>query len=206
MASILKVNQIQHTNGTASMTIATDGHLTGPGVGKMVTLQNDTTGATTSALEIDLSTSTDYAYQMLVLRGFAASSSQDMYMTLRKQSDSSYLSDSYLSIIGSHFQNGSGNSSSQNGLWNGSYFRMVHNGVSTDLTHQLNDMKIYFFNTATDKKAVVGADRFGQNASGLVREHMAGKSGYADVNDRLKLYMASGNLVYDEYTLYGFKK
>ena len=83
---------------------------------------------------------------------------------------------------------------------------MVHNGVTTDTTHQLTDMKIYFFNTATDKKAVVGADRFGQNSSGLMREQMAGKSGYADVNDRFKLYMASGNLIYDEYTLYGFKK
>ena len=206
MASILQVNQIQHTNGTTAVTVATDGSLTGPGAGKMVTLQNDTTGATTSALEIDLSTSTDYAYQMLVLRGFASSSSADMYMTLRKQSNSTYFSDSYLSIIGSHFQSASSNSSSQNGLWNGSYFRMVHNGVTTDTTHQLNDMKIYFFNTATDKKAVVGADRFGQNSSGLVRENMAGKSGYADVNDRLKLYMASGNLIYDEYTLYGFKK
>ena len=176
------------------------------GAGQLVSLANDTTGATTSALEIDLSTSTDYAYQMLVLRGFASSSAADMYMQLRKDSDDSYLTDSYLSIIGSHFQSSSGSSSSQNGLWNGSYFRMVHNNVSTDTTHQLNDMKIYFFNTATDKKAVVGADRFGQNASGLVRENMAGKSGYADVNDRLKLYMASGNLIYDEYTLYGIKK
>ena len=101
MASILQVNQIQHTNGTSSMTIGTDGHLTGPGVGKMVTLQSDTTGATTSALEIDLSTSTDYAYQMLSLRGFCSSSVADMYMTLRKQSNSTYFSDSYLSIIGS---------------------------------------------------------------------------------------------------------
>ena len=176
------------------------------GAGQLVSLANDTTGATTSALEIDLSTSTDYAYQMLVLRGFASSSAADMYMQLRKDSDDSYLTDSYLSIIGSHFQSSSGSSSSQNGLWNGSYFRMVHNTVSSDTTHQLNDMKIYFFNTATDKKAVVGADRFGQNASGLVRENMAGKSGYADVNDRLKLYMASGNLIYDEYTLYGIKK
>ena len=206
MASILKVNQIQHTNGTSSMTIGTDGHLTGPGVGKMVTLQSDTTGATTSALEIDLSTSTDYAYQMLSLRGFCSSSVADMYMTLRKQSNSTYFSDSYLSIIGSHVQGASSNSSGQNGLWNGSYFRMVHNGVTTDTTHQLNDMNIYFFEVATDKKTVVGADRFGQNTSGVLKEQMAGKSGYADVVDRLKLYMGSGNLIYDEYTLYGFRK
>ena len=112
------------------------------GAGQLVSLANDTTGATTSALEIDLSTSTDYAYQMLVLRGFASSSAADMYMQLRKDSDDSYLTDSYLSIIGSHFQSSSGSSSSQNGLWNGSYFRMVHNNVSTDTTHQLNDMKI----------------------------------------------------------------
>ena len=176
------------------------------GAGQLVSLANDTTGATTSALEIDLSTSTDYAYQMLVLRGFASSSAADMYMQLRKDSNDTYLTDSYLSIIGSHIMTSSSASSSQNGLWNGSYFRMVHNNVSTDTTHQLNDMKIYFFNTATDKKAVVGADRFGQNASGVIKEQMAGKSGYADVNDRFKLYMASGNLVYDEYTLYGIKK
>ena len=176
------------------------------GAGQLVSLANDTTGATTSALEIDLSTSTDYAYQMLVLRGFASSSTADMYMQLRKDSNDTYLTDSYLSVIGSHIQTSSSASSSQNGLWNGSYFRMVQNSVSTDTTHQLNDMKIYFFNTATDKKAVVGADRFGQNASGVIKEQMAGKSGYADVNDRFKLYMASGNLVYDEYTLYGIKK
>lgn len=177
------------------------------GAGQLVSLANDTTGATTSALEIDLSTSTDYAYQMLVLRGFCSSANNpDMYMQLRKQSNSTYLSDSYLSIIGSHFQNASGNSSSQNGLWNGSYFRMVHNSVSSDSTHQLNDMKIYFFNTTTDKKAVVGADRFGQNSSGLVRESMAGKTGDTGVNDRLKLYLSSDNLIYDEYTLYGIKK
>ena len=217
MASILKVDKIRVSggdsdsisfDGTGNITIPKNVTFTGTtaGAGKVEVLASDTTGATTSALEIDLSTSTDYAYQMLVLRGFASSSTADMYMTLRKQSDSSYLSDSYLSIIGSHFVGSSSTSSSQNGLWNGSYFRMVHNGVSTDTTHQLNDMKIYFFNTATDKKAVVGADRFGQNASGVVRENMAGKSGYADVNDRLKLYMASGNIIYDEYTLYGFKK
>ena len=176
------------------------------GAGQLVSLANDTTGATTSALEIDLSTSTDYAYQMLVLRGFASSSAADMYMQLRKQSDSTYLSDSYLSIIGSHMMTSSSSSSSQNGLWNGSYFRMVHNNVSTDTTHQLNDMKIYFFNTTTDKKAVVGADRFGQNSSGLVRESMAGKTGDTGVNDRLKLYLSSDNLIYDEYTLYGIKK
>ena len=52
------------------------------GAGQLVSLANDTTGATTSALEIDLSTSTDYAYQMLVLRGFASSSAADMYMQL----------------------------------------------------------------------------------------------------------------------------
>ena len=206
MASILQVNQIQHTNGTTAVTVATDVSLTGPGAGKMVTLQNDTTGATTSALEIDLSTSTDYAYQMLSLRGFCSSSVADMYMTLRKQSNSTYFSDSYLSIIGSHFVSSSSTSSSQNGLWNGSYFRMVHNGVTTDTTHQLNDMNIYFFEVATDKKTVVGADRFGQNTSGVMKEQMAGKSGYADVVDRLKLYMGSGNLIYDEYTLYGFRK
>ena len=200
----MAIDKIQASSINLADTFAFTGTVSG--AGQLVSLANDTTGATTSALEIDLSTSTDYAYQMLVLRGFASSSAADMYMQLRKDSDDSYLTDSYLSIIGSHFQSSSGSSSSQNGLWNGSYFRMVHNNVSTDTTHQLNDMKIYFFNTATDKKAVVGADRFGQNASGLVRENMAGKSGYADVNDRLKLYMASGNLIYDEYTLYGFKK
>ena len=171
-----------------------------------VLISSDSTGATTSALEIDLSTSTDYAYQMLVLRGFDSSTTADMYMQLRKDSNDTYLTDSYLSIIGSHIMTSSSASSSQNGLWNGSYFRMVHNSVTTDGAHQLNDMKIYFFNTATDKKAVVGADRFGQNSSGVIKEQMAGKSGYADVNDRFKLYMASGNLVYDEYTLYGIKK
>jgi len=176
------------------------------GTGNLVSLQNNTTGGTVATLEIDLSTSTDYAFQMLSLRGFCSTSVADMYMTLRKQSNSTYFSDSYLSIIGSHHQGSSSNSSGQNGLWNGSYFRMVHNGVTTDTTHQLNDMNIYFFEVATDKKTVVGADRFGQNTTGIMKEQMSGKSGYADVVDRCKLYMGSGNIVFDEYTLYGFKK
>ena len=176
------------------------------GTGNLVSLQNNTAGGTVATLEIDLSTSTDYAFQMLSLRGFCSTSVADMYMTLRKQSNSTYFSDSYLSIIGSHHQGSSGNSTGQNGLWNGSYFRMVHNGVTTDTTHQLNDMNIYFFEVATDKKTVVGADRFGQNTTGIMKEQMSGKSGYADVVDRLKLYMGSGNIVFDEYTLYGFVK
>ena len=200
MGGTLTVTGATTFNGAATF----NGTVSGVG---LEVLSSDTTGATTSALEIDLSTSTDYAYQMLVLRGFCSSANNpDMYMQLRKQSDSSYLTSSYLSVIGSHFQNASGNSSSQNGLWNGSYFRMVHNAVSSDATHQLNDMKIYFFNTTTDKKAVVGADRFGQNSSGLVKEQMAGKTGDTSVNDRVKLYLSSDNLVYDEYTLYGFRK
>ena len=200
----MALTKVQADGINLADTFAFTGSVTGAGT--LVRLSSDSTGATTSALEVDLSTSTTYAYQMLVLRGFASSSTADMYMQLRKQSDSSYLSDSYLSIIGSHMMTSSSASSSQNGLWNGSYFRMVHNGVSTDTTHQLNDMKIYFFNTTTDKKAVVGADRFGQNASGLVREHMAGKTGDTSVNDRVKLYMASGNLIYDEVSLYGILK
>ena len=67
-------------------------------------------------------------------------------------------------------------------------------------------MNIYFFEVATDKKTVVGADRFGQNTTGIMKEQMSGKSGYADVVDRCKLYMGSGDIVFDEYTLYGFKK
>ena len=70
------------------------------GTGNLVSLQNNTTGGTTTNLEIDLSTSTDYAFQMLSLRGFCSSSgSPDLYMQLRKQSNSTNFSDSYLSII-----------------------------------------------------------------------------------------------------------
>jgi len=225
MASILKVDKIRGTgldsdtisldgsgnitipkNVTFSGTSTFSGTVSGDNAGKMEVITSSTTNGNVATLEIDISTSTDYAYQMLNLRGLAATSAQDMYMQMRKNSDDSYITDSYLSIIGSHFMSSSGASSSQNGLWNGSYFRMVHNGFGTDHTHQLNDMNIYFFNTANDKKFNVGADRFGQNGSGIMKEQMSGKGGYADVVNRLKLYMASGNLVYDEYTLYGFKR
>ena len=174
--------------------------------GPLVVISSNTTGGTSSTIEIDLSTSLDYAYQMLNLRGFAGSAAEDMYMQMRKNSDNSWITDSYLSIIGSHFVNSSSTSSSQNGLWNGSYFRMVHNGMGTDTTHQLNDMNIYFFNTANDKKFNVGYHRWGQSSSGVVQESGSGKGGYADVVNRFRLYLASGNIVWDEYTLYGFKR
>ena len=41
MASILKVNQIQHTNGTTSMTVGTNGVLSGPGAPDVVVISND---------------------------------------------------------------------------------------------------------------------------------------------------------------------
>lgn len=207
IVSNIETQNIKFDSDTTAFTIASDGTVSGTGDNaSVVKIANETTGASTTALEVDISTSTDYAYQMLNLRGVYSTATADMYMQMRKASDSSYITDSYLSIIGSHVQTSSSTSTSQNGLWNGSYFRMVHNGLTNDAVHQLNDFNIYFYHTADGKKFNVGVDRFGQNSGGIMKEQMSGKGGYVDVVDRLKLYMASGNIVYDEYTLYGFKK
>jgi hypothetical protein len=214
--STIKVNTIQDTGTNNAMTIS-GGVVTFPnkptftsgGAAAVDIISSNNTGGSTTALEIDLSTSNDYAYQKLILSGFCcASGGHDLHMQLRKDSNDTYITDSYLSIIGSHMITSSSSSSSQNGLWNGAHFRIVHNGLGNDSTHQLNDMEIDFFNTANDKKFNCGWIRNGQNASGVMREQGSGKGGYADVVDRVKFILADTSvaIVWDSYTLYGYRR
>ena len=95
MASILKVDKIRGT-GLDSDTISLDGsgNITIPknvtfsgtttGAGSVDIIANSTSGGSTvSLIEIDLSTSTNYLYQQVVIYGLYGSAASDLYCQLR---------------------------------------------------------------------------------------------------------------------------
>jgi len=214
--STIKVNTIQDTGTNNAMTIS-GGAVTFPnkpiftsgGTSPVDIISSNNTGGSATTLEIDLSNSNNYAYQKLVLSGVTgASGSHDLHMQVRKDSDNAYITDSYLSVIGSHMMTSSSASSSHTGLWNGAHFRMSHNNVGSDAAHHLNDLEINFFNSANDKKFNIGWQLYGQNSSGVMRENGSGKGGYVDVIDRVKFILSDTSvaIVWDAYTVYGYRR
>ena len=211
MASILKVGEIQHTNGTTSMTIGTNGVTSGPGAPDVVVISNDSTGATTQAsIEIDLDTSGNYRYQELHMHQvYQTSGGANLYMTMRNEADGSYLgSGMYSSICHGAQQDGSGNHTGDDGNWNGDYFKLHWYGLGDDATYRYSHQVIRFIDVdTTAQRMIYHFTQFG-NSSGaqVVVQHGAGTLLHNSKNDRCKIFMRSGNINYKGYTLYGYKR
>ena len=211
MASILKVGEIQHTNGTTSMTIGTNGVTSGPGAPDVVVISNDSTGATAQAsIEIDLDTSGNYRYQELHMHQvYQTSGGANLYMTMRNEADGSYLgSGMYSSICHGAQQSSSDNTTGDDGNWNGSYFKLHWYGLGDDATYRYSHQVIRFIDVdTTAQRMIYHFTQFG-NSSGaqVVVQHGAGTLLHNSKNDRCKIFMRSGNINYKGYTLYGYKR
>jgi hypothetical protein len=211
MASILKVNQIQHTNGTTSMTVGTNGVLSGPGAPDVVVISNDSTGATTQAsIEIDLDTSGNYRYQELHMHQvYQTSGGANLYMTMRNEDTGSYLgSGLYSSICHGGQQSSGSNTTGDDGLWNGDYFKLHWYGLGDDATYRYSHQVLRFVDVhTTAQRTIYHFTQFG-NSSGaeVVVQHGAGTVLHNSKNDRCKIFMRSGNINYKGYTLYGYKR
>tara|TARA_B100000123_G_scaffold174889_1_gene129907 strand:- start:143 stop:778 length:636 start_codon:yes stop_codon:yes gene_type:complete len=210
MASILKVNQIQHTNGTTSMTVGTNGVLSGPGAPDVVVISNDSTGATTQAsIEIDLDTSGNYRYQELHMHQvYQTSGGANLYMTMRNEDTGSYLgSGLYSSICHGGQQSSGSNTTGDDGLWNGDYFKLHWYGLGDDATYRYSHQVLRFVDVhTTAQRTIYHFTQFG-NSSGaeVVVQHGAGTVLHNSKNDRCKIYTSSGTISYKGYTLYGYK-
>ena len=221
MASILKVDSIRGT-GQNSDTVTLDGsgNITIPknvtfsgtvaGASPVSVISNSTTAATdVASIEIDLDTSGIYRYQELHMHQvYHSGSGENLHMTMRDQATGSFLgSGLYTSICHGAQQSSSGNSTGDDGAWNGDFFKLHWYGLGDDATYRYSHQIIRFVDVdTTAQRTIYHFTQFG-NSSGAqeVVQHGAGTVLHNSKNDRCKLYLSSGNISYKGYTLYGYK-
>ena len=217
MASILKVDKIRVSGGDSD-SISFDGtgnvtfHKTVAGASPVSVISNSNTGATNVAsIEIDLDTSGDYRYQELHLHQayHHTGGGANFYMTMRDEDTGSYLgSGLYTSIVHGAQQSSSGNTTGDDGLWNGNYFKLHWYGLGDDATYRYSHQVIRFVDVdTTAQRTIYHFTQFGNSSDASeVVQHGAGTVLHNSKNDRCKLYLSSGNISYKGYTLYGYRR
>ena len=216
MASILKVDSIRGTGGDSD-SISFDGtgnvtfHKTVDGASPVSVISNSTTAATdVASIEIDLDTSGIYRYQELHMHQvYHSGSGENLHMTMRDQATGSFLgSGLYTSICHGAQQSSSGNSTGDDGAWNGDFFKLHWYGLGDDATYRYSHQIIRFVDVdTTEQRTIYHFTQFG-NSSGAqeVVQHGAGTVLHNSKNDRCKIFCRTGNINYKGYTLYGYKR
>ena len=216
MASILKVDSIRGTGGESD-SISFDGtgnvtfHKTVDGASPVSVISNSTTAATdVASIEIDLDTSGIYRYQELHMHQvYHSGSGENLHMTMRDQATGSFLgSGLYTSICHGAQQSSSGNSTGDDGAWNGDFFKLHWYGLGDDATYRYSHQIIRFVDVdTTAQRTIYHFTQFG-NSSGAqeVVQHGAGTVLHNSKNDRCKIFCRTGNINYKGYTLYGYKR
>ena len=210
--------KVKNTNitgklGASSINLADTFAFTGTvsGAGTAVVISNNNTGATNVAsIEIDLDTSGDYRYQELHMHQvYHSGSGENLHMTMRDQATGSFLgSGLYTSIVHGAQQSSSSNSTGDDGLWNGNYFKLHWYGLGDDATYRYSHQIIRFVDVdTTAQRTIYHFTQFG-NSSGAqeVVQHGAGTVLHNSKNDRCKIFCRTGNINYKGYTLYGYKR
>ena len=216
MASILKVDKIRVSGGDSD-SISFDGtgnvtfHKTVDGASPVSVISNSTTAATdVASIEIDLDTSGIYRYQELHMHQvYHSGSGENLHMTMRDQATGSFLgSGLYTSICHGAQQSSSGNSTGDDGAWNGDFFKLHWYGLGDDATYRYSHQIIRFVDVdTTAQRTIYHFTQFG-NSSGaeVVVQHGAGTVLHNSKNDRCKIFCRTGNINYKGYTLYGYKR
>ena len=174
MASILKVDKIRVSGGDSD-SISFDGtgnvtfHKTVAGASPVSVISNSNTGATNVAsIEIDLDTSGDYRYQELHLHQayHHTGGGANFYMTMRDEDTGSYLgSGLYTSIVMGAQQSSSGNTTGDDGLWNGNYFKLHWYGLGDDATYRYSHQIIRFVDVdTTAQRTIYHFTQFGNSS------------------------------------------
>ena len=216
MASILKVDKIRVSGGDSD-SISFDGtgnvtfHKTVDGASPVSVISNSTTAATdVASIEIDLDTSGIYRYQELHMHQvYHSGSGENLHMTMRDQATGSFLgSGLYTSICHGAQQSSSGNSTGDDGAWNGDFFKLHWYGLGDDATYRYSHQVIRFVDVdTTAQRTIYHFTQFGNSSDASeVVQHGAGTVLHNSKNDRCKLYLSSGNISYKGYTLYGYKR
>lgn len=174
-------------------------------------IASNTTGATTTALEIDLSTSTDYRFQKLMITGLYTAAGDNVRMVMRNDANDTYVgSGYYTSNIMAATQSSSASTGGRvDGAWNAAYFKMNYYGYGDHAVHEDNNLEINLYDTAnTTYNAKHMYHRVGSGSDAVqVTETGTGRLLTTVKVDRIKLYAGGGgNLIYRGYTLYGYRR
>jgi len=219
MASILKVDKIRGT-GLDSDTISLDGsgNITIP---KNVTFTGTTTGAgameiitglTTggqgvASQEISLSTSSDYMYQKIVIRGLYSTTVADLQLYLNTQGGS-YVS-SYDARVNEGISNSIGsNTTGGTGGTSQSHIRMNWYSLGNAANEpNLFTIDIHHSDTASIETIVTGTRSGSQSDGHYAVGFFGGRSRSEEINDKIKLVPSSGSGLYiQDFIVYGIKR
>jgi len=204
MSEIL-VNTIKKADGTGSITVPaeTGTVVTTATSGTQVLVSSDTTGATTSALEIDLPTSSTYAYYTLVVNDiYFSASGNDLVAQLA-------VDGTYATGAGNYGWAGpvartgvDVNRLADDGHSN-LRFGWYSSGNSSSEPSQL-ELKIY--NSNREKCTQVMSTLIGFEDSGNIQTCLVGgvRNQATEIHNKIKLFGHSdGDLTYSRYFLYG---
>ena len=222
MASILKVDKIRGT-GLDSDTISLDGSgnitipknvtfsgtVTGDNGGAMEIITGLTTGGQgVASQEISLSTSSDYIYQKIVIRGLYSTTVADLQLHLHDQGGGSYVT-SYDARVNEGISNSVGsNTTGGTGGTSQSHIRMNWYSIGNAASKpNLFTIDIHHSNTASIETIVTGTRSGGQSDGNYAVAFFGGRSRNEEINDKIKLVPSSGSGLYlQDFIVYGIKK
>ena len=210
-ATNLQTSNIKSATGNASITVADGGTATfsniPSGIGSAVDIiANNTTGVSNTAnIEIDLSTSTNYIYQQVILYGVYGSAAADYQVTLRTSGGSYRTSGSDYSwnlVERTTAQDANGT-----GGDNAAYMRVnwysfgdgsTEKSIITMNFHQVGETGQYTF--------LEGTRNGFSNVPNYVTSHFTGAIKHAEAHDKFKITPSSGNIYVGGYVHYGLRR
>ena len=211
MASILKVAEIQHTNGTSSMTIGTDGFLSGPGAGGMQLLQTTSlAGVNVASVTIGTAALLTSTYRIFKIFGTRVRGTTDgAHGEIRLEIDGAVKSDSGYEYNRWYSYGGSGTVSTGSAN-NGSYFERFwgqSNGVTG--SKETSNFEVTIYDPAsTDNYKHINCWCSNDDLSTNSATHQSSgryEGGSGEALTGVNFYCSSGNIQQGNFTLYGIK-
>jgi hypothetical protein len=208
--STIKVNTIQDTGTNNAMTIS-GGVVTFPNNPSGITtpieiIANNTTGVSNTAnIEIDLSTSTNYISQQVILYGVYGSAAADYQVVLRTNGGSYRTGGSDYSYCVN--ERTTGMDTNGTGGDNAAYMRVnwysfgdgsTEKSIITMNFHQVGETGQYTF--------LEGTRNGFSNVPNYVTSHFTGAIKHAEAHDKFKITPSSGNIYVGGYVHYGFRR
>tara|TARA_R100001594_G_scaffold6655_2_gene18727 strand:+ start:121 stop:756 length:636 start_codon:yes stop_codon:yes gene_type:complete len=209
--STIKVNTIQDTGTNNAMTIS-GGVVTFPNnpsgvIAPIEIIANNTSGVSAaSEIEIDLSTSTNYIKQQIILYGVYGSAASDLYCQLRA-TGGAYRTGATYGYGYNLVERTTGADTNGTGATTANYMRLNWYGQG-DTAVEANVLTMNFhLNGETGYYTTLDGTKAGMASTGyMATTHFTGQLKQAESNDRFKIYPSSGTLYVGGYVHYGFRR
>jgi len=209
--STIKVNTIQDTGTNNAMTIS-GGVVTFPNnpsgiITPIEIIANNTSGVSAaSAIEIDLSTSTNYIKQQIILYGLYGSTSSDLRCHLRA-TGGAYRTGATYGYGWNLVERTTGADTNGTGSTTDSYMRLNWYGIGNAATERaVLTMNFHLVGESSYYTTLDGTKAGMDHNGNMATTHFTGQLKQAESNDRFKIYPSSGTLTVGGYVHYGFRR